>query len=111
MAEDDGEHGKSVYVVHNHTSKPMKLLGTTVLFHSCPFQSANKSVKVIHAVTDAVRLNQVLKICCLFPGGLVREILKTKKELEGGGNQEPRPRQVSFILLRLCYTSFYNQFQ
>ncbi|KAM7447978.1 intraciliary transport [Porites harrisoni] len=26
-------------------------------------------------------------------GGLVREILKTKKELEGGGNQEPRPRQ------------------
>ncbi|XP_073235895.1 TRAF3-interacting protein 1-like isoform X2 [Porites lutea] len=26
-------------------------------------------------------------------GGLVREILKTKKELEGGGNQEARPRQ------------------
>lgn len=25
MAEDDDEHGKSVYVVHNHTGKPMKL--------------------------------------------------------------------------------------
>lgn len=42
----------------------------------------------------------VTKLCCRFPGGLVREILKTKKELEGGGNQESRPRQVSFILLR-----------
>ena len=72
VAEDDGEHGKSVYVVHtcNHTGKPMKfmsmtadynqlcpVLGAVVLFHSYPFQSAKKTVKVIHAVTDAVRLN------------------------------------------------------
>lgn len=28
VAEDDGEHGKSVYVVHNHTGKAMKLAMT-----------------------------------------------------------------------------------
>jgi len=33
--------------------------------------------------------------CIAFPGGLVRKILETKKELEGSGNQEARPKQVS----------------
>ena len=68
MAEDDGEHGKSVYVVHNHTGKPMKLPMTAYYnpvpctwnnsFVSFMFISiSNKTVKVIHAVTDAVKLN------------------------------------------------------
>ena len=32
-------------------------------------------------------------------GGLVRKILETKKELEGGRNQETRPKQVRDCLL------------
>lgn len=35
-------------------------------------------------------------------GGLVRKILETKKELEGGRNQETRPKQVRDCLLWTC---------
>ncbi len=42
-------------------------------------------------------------------GGLVRKILETKKELEGGGNQESRPKQVRLLWLHdtVCVIVWY----
>ena len=77
VAEDDGEHGKTVIPFGGKNSLTKQEFLHRPIYTRVPISESNKNA-------------------FFFPGGLVRKILETKKELEGGGNQEARPKQVGF---------------